>query len=154
MNQEETHGLVKQTCEHDFDPRQFGAFINRLLKTADFSKHFTQSGSRVYRVAQDKVSSFERLAQFTDVDGKKIDILIVNLRRDTTIERGRTSLRNFAAEYLKSERGIGKEAVLVAYAAKDESGGYAQNTDWRFSYVTLETSLVKQESGRFKEEIS
>lgn len=154
MNQAEAHALVKQTFENDFDRQQFGEFINHLLKNADFSKHFTQSGSRVYRVSQDKVSSFERLAQFTDVDGKKIDVLIVNLRRDSTIERARTSLRNFAAEYLKSDRGIGKEAVLVAYAAKDDGGGYAPKTDWRFSYVTLETSLVKQESGRFKEEVS
>ena len=154
MNQAEAHNLVRQTFENDFDRRQFGEFINHLLKNADFSKHFTQSGSRVYRVAQDKVSSFERLAQFTDVDGKKIDVLIVNLRRDSTIERARTSLRNFAAEYLKSDRGLGKEAVLVAYATKEDGGGYTPETDWRFSYVTLETSLVKQESGKFKEEIS
>lgn len=154
MNQVEAYELVKQTFENDFDRQQFGDFINHLLKNADFSKHFTQSGSRVYRVVQDKVSSFERLAQFTDVDGKKIDILIVNLRKDSTIERARASLRNFAAEYLKSDRGIGKEAVLVAYTAKDDGSGYMPNTDWRFSYVTLETSLVKQESGKFKEEIS
>jgi hypothetical protein len=154
MNQAEAHELVKQTFENDFDRQQFGEFINHLLKSADFSKHFTQSGSNVYRVSRDKVSSFERLAQFTDVDGKKIDVLIVNLRRDSTIERARTSLRNFAAEYLKSDRGIGKEAVLVAYAAKDDGSGYSPKTDWRFSYVTLETSLVKQESGRFKEEVS
>lgn len=146
--------LVKQTFENDFDRQQFGEFINRLLKNADFSKHFTQSGSRVYQVSRDKVSSFERIAQFTDVDGNKIDILVVNLKRDSTIERARTSLRNFAAEYLKSDRGLGKAAVLVAYAAKDENGGYVPKTDWRFSYVTLETSLVKQESGKFKQDIS
>lgn len=152
MNQ--SQDLVKQTFENDFDRQQFGEFINRLLKNADFSKHFTQSGSRVYQVSRDKVSSFERIAQFTDVDGNKIDILVVNLKRDSTIERGRTSLRNFAAEYLKSERGLSKAAVLVAYAAKDENGGYVPDADWRFSYVTLETSLVKQDSGKFKEAIS
>lgn len=152
MNQ--SQDLVKQTFESDFDRQQFGEFINRLLKNADFSKHFTQSGSRVYQVSRDKVSSFERIAQFIDVDGNKIDILVVNLKRDSTIERGRTSLRNFAAEYLKSERGLSKAAVLVAYAAKDENGGYVPDADWRFSYVTLETSLVKQDSGKFKEAIS
>jgi len=44
--------------------------------------------------------------------------------------------------------------VLVAYATKHENGHYVPKTDWRFSYVTLETSLVQQESGKFKEAIS
>ena len=118
-----------------------------MLKSADFSKQFSQSGGNVRHAFRDKVSSFERIAQFTDVDGNKIDILIVNLKRDSTIERGRTSLRNFAADYLQSDRGLGKAAVLAAYVS-------ASKRDWRFSYITLEKSLVKQENGRFKETIT
>ncbi|HYO90245.1 MAG TPA: hypothetical protein VEQ40_01350, partial [Pyrinomonadaceae bacterium] len=139
--------LVRDTFQNDFDRRQFGDFINRLLKNADFSKQFSQSGGNVRQAFRDKVSSFERIAQFTDVDGNKVDVLIVNLRRDSTIERGRTSLRNFAADYLQSDRGLGKAAVLVAYVSESKR-------DWRFSYVTLEKSLVKQESGRFKETVT
>jgi TaqI-like C-terminal specificity domain/Eco57I restriction-modification methylase len=154
MSQEQANTLVRETFENDFDRDKFREFIDRLLKNADFSKHFTQSGTHVFQVSRDKISSFERIAQFTDVDGNKIDVLITNLKRDSTIERARTSLRNFAAEYLKSERGFGKAAVLVAYATKDENGRYIPKTDWRFSYVTLETSLVQQESGKFKEAIS
>src|SRR5688500_9802770 len=134
MSQQKAYALVKQTFENDFDRDRFREFIDRLLKNADFSKHFTQSGNLVYQVSRDKISSFERIAQFTDVDGNKIDVLIANLKRDSTIERARTSLRNFAAEYLKSERGFGKAAVLVAYATKDENGRYVPKTDWRFSY--------------------
>lgn len=153
MNPQESRDLIKNTFENDFDRVRFQTFIDRLLKNADFSKQFTQAGNRVFKVSQDKVISFERLAQFTDVDGNKIDILIVNLRRESTIERARTSLRNFAAEYLKSERGIGKAAVLAAYAVKDSNGGYVPRTEWRFSFVTLETALVKQDSGKFKETV-
>ena len=154
MNPQESRNLISNTFENDFDRDRFQTFIDRLLKNADFSKYFIQRGNRVYKVSQDKVSSFERIAQFTDVDGHKVDILIVNLRRESTLERARTSLRNFAAEYLKSERGIGKAAVLAAYAAKDTNGGYVPGTEWRFSFVTLETALVKQDSGKFKETIS
>lgn len=139
--------LVLQTFESDFDRHQFGEFINRLLKNADFSKQFSQSGGNVRQAFRDKVSGFERIAQFTDIDGNKIDVLIVNLKRGSTIDRGRTSLRNFAADYLQSDRGLGKAAVLVAYVSESKS-------DWRFSYVTLETALVRRESGRFKEEVS
>lgn len=144
MNQ--TQDLVQQTFQSDFDRQQFSKFIDRLLKNADFSKQFSQSGGNVRQAFRDKVSSFERIAQFTDVDGNKIDILIVNLKRDSTVERARTSLRNFAADYLQSDRGLGKAAVLIAYVSESKR-------DWRFSYVTLETSLVKTESGKFKEAI-
>jgi hypothetical protein len=154
MNPQESRDLIKNTFENDFDRERFHTFIDRLLKNADFSKQFTQAGNRVFKVSQDKVISFERVAQFTDVDGNKIDILIVNLRRESAIERARTSLRNFAAEYLKSEGGIGKAAVLAAYAVKDSNSGYIPRTEWRFSFVTLETALVKQESDKFKETIN
>jgi hypothetical protein len=153
MNPQESRDLIKNTFENDFDRERYHTFIDRLLKNADFSKQFTQAGNRVFKVSQDKVISFERVAQFTDVDGNKIDILIVNLRRESTLERARTSLRNFAAEYLKSDRGIGKAAVLAAYAVKDSNAVYVPGTEWRFSFVTLETELVKQESGKFKETI-
>lgn len=151
---QESRELIRSTFQNDFDRDRFQTFIDRLLKNADFSKHFTQAGNRVFKVSQDKVVSFERIAQFADVDGNKIDILIVNLRRESALERARTSLRNFAAEYLKSERGIGKAAVLAAYAVKDSNGGYVPVTEWRFSFVTLETELIKQESGKFKDAVS
>ncbi|MCA1628290.1 MAG: class I SAM-dependent DNA methyltransferase, partial [Acidobacteria bacterium] len=151
MNQ--TQDLVKQTFQNDFDRQQFSKFIDRLLKNADFSKRFTQSGINIRQAYLDKVGSFERIAQFTDVDGSKIDVLIVNLKKGSTVERARTALRNFAADYLQKGRGIGKAAALVAYTVKDEDGKYVPNMDWRFSYVTLETSLVKDDTGKFKEAI-
>jgi len=153
MNQDLTRQLVQQTFQSDFDRRQFSKFIDRLLKKADFSKHFPQSGINIRQAYRERVGSFERIAQFTDVDGNKIDILIVNLKKGSTVERARTSLRNFAADYLQKGRGIGKAAVLVAYAVKDDDGKYVPKTDWRFSYVTLETSLIKDDTGKFKEAI-
>ena len=146
-NPQESRDLIKRTFENDFSHDRFHRFIDQLLKNADFSKNFLQSGGNVRRAFRDKVSSFERIAQFMDVDGNKIDILIVNLKRDTTIERGRTSLRNFAADYLQSDRGLGKAAVLLAYVTQSKR-------DWRFSYVTLEKSLIKHDSGKFRETIT
>ncbi len=145
MNEQQARELVEKTFEADFDRQRFGEFISQLLKTGDFNKQFRQSGTLVREAFRDKVSGFERLAQFTDIDGKKIDVLIVNLKKDSTLERARTSLRNFAADYLQSDRGANKAAVLVAYVSNSK-------TDWRFSYVTLETELKQNEKGKFKEE--
>jgi len=147
MNPEQSHQLVKQTFQADFDRQKFVEFIDKLLKKVDFKKQFMQSGLNIRRAFIDKVNSFERVGQFTDSDGKKIDILIVNLKKDLTLERGRTGLRNFAADYLQSDRGVGKSAVLIAYVSNTQ-------TDWRFSYVTLEKDLKQNEKGTFKEEIT
>lgn len=147
MNPDQAQKLVKQTFQADFDRERFRGFIDRLLKTVNFEKHFTQSGFNIRRAFLDKVNSFERVGQYTDSEGKKIDILIVNLKKDVTLERGRTGLRNFAADYLQSDRGIGKSAVLVAYVSSSQ-------TDWRFSYVTLEKDLKQTDKGTYKEEIT
>lgn len=151
MDQQQAIELVKKTFEADFNRDQFAKFISALCKSADFSKATgILAGQVITRAFQDKIRSYERITQHTDIDGNKIDILIVNLRRDSSLERARTSLRNFAAAYLNSDRGFGKAAVLVAYAARDETD-YLFNTEWRFSYATLEKDLVRDEVGKFKE---
>ena len=150
MDQQQARELVKQTFEADFERKLFFEFTANLFKSANFEKKFQQSGSNMRQWFQDKIRSYERIAQYIDIDDNKIDILIVNLRRDSSLERARTSLRNFASDYLNN-RGLGKAAVLVAYVVKDESGEYAQNTEWRFSYASLEKGLVQAEDGKFKE---
>lgn len=140
--------LVEKTFEADFDRDKFREFIDRLLKDVNYAKAFSPLTGQVIRQAfREKVSSYERICQFTTADNKILDILIVNLKRDTTLERGRTGLRNFAADYLQSDRGLGKAAVLIAYVSDSK-------TDWRFSYVTLETELKQNEKGKFKEEVT
>lgn len=142
MNLEEPRSLVRKTFESDFDPYNFKNFIGKLLKNVNFNKTFQQSGGNIRRAFQDKVSSFERIGQFTDTNAKTADILVVNLKKETTLERGRTSLRNFAADYLQSDRGIGKSAVLAAYVSNNKK-------DWRFSFVTLERERELNEQGNY-----
>ena len=142
MNLEEPRNLVRKTFESDFDRHNFSNFIEKLLKKVDFNKTFQQSGGNIRRAFQDKVSSFERIGEFTDQNAKTADILIVNLKKETTLERGRTSLRNFAADYLQSDTGVGKSAVLAAYVSNNQK-------DWRFSYVTLEKERELNAKGNY-----
>lgn len=153
MNQEQLRKLAKETFESDFNRDGFAKFIGELLKNVDFSKAFQLGGTRVRQAFQDKVLSYERVGTYTDINGEKVDILIVNLRRKELLERARKGLRNFVADYLQSDRGINKSAVLAAYAVKEEDGDYLARTGWRFSYVTLEKDLRQNEKGKFKEEI-
>jgi len=79
----------------------------------------------------------ERIGKFEDEEGNIIDILIVELNREHSIEYARTSQRNFIRWYLNGSRGGEyKDAALVAF--------YTQKSpDWRFSFIKMQYSLTK-----------
>ncbi|MBT6939052.1 MAG: hypothetical protein HN994_01545, partial [Candidatus Marinimicrobia bacterium] len=87
------------------------------------------------------ISKYKRLGTYTDPNGDKIDVLVVQLKNEWALERSRTMLRNFTSDYLKNRDE--KDAALVAY--------YTTNPDdWRFSYIRMEYKREKTESGKFK----
>lgn len=153
MNKKEAQNLVENTFEHIFDPNQFRVFIEDLLKrytednsVFDSEKTFSLHDPYIRHAFKDSVSKYERIGQFIDVDGEKIDILIVYLSKNTTLERGRKTMRGFAENYLKSERGRDKSAVLIAYVSPNDE-------DWRFSFVKLDIKRQRDESGKVKDVI-
>ncbi|MEQ1604689.1 MAG: N-6 DNA methylase [Pyrinomonadaceae bacterium] len=147
MNDEQARRLIKNVFQSRFDKSAFEEFLLEFLPGFDLTKIFGPLSGNVIRAAfRDRIASYERVGQYADPDQRKIDVLIINLNRETTLQHGRTGLRNFAADYLQSDRGIGKAAVLLAYVPSD--GG-----EWRFSFVALETSLAENDKGKFKEVI-
>ena len=148
MNKTEAHRLVKNTFENNFDRNQFKVFIEDLVKRYkeddskfDPQKTFALQDSYNWPAFKETVHKYERIGQFNDVDGEKIDILIVYLSKNTTLERGRKTMRGFAEDYLKSERGRDKSAVLVAYVSPNED-------DWRFSFIKLDIKRQRDKSGK------
>jgi len=86
----------------------------------------------------------KRIGKYTD-NKNEIDLLIVQLKRETSLERARTMQRNFIAWYLKGSRsGKLKDAALVAFVSPDN------NEDWRFSLVKLDYRFEEATSGRIK----
>ncbi len=90
------------------------------------------------------ISSLERIGKFKDGENR-IDILIVKLQKETSIERARTMQRNFVAGYLQGKYGSSneKEAALVAFISPDEE-------DWRFSLVKMDYKFEQTKTGRIK----
>jgi type I restriction-modification system DNA methylase subunit len=70
-----------------------------------------------------------------------MDVLVVHLKSESTLERARSALRNFAADYL-STRGE-KDAALVAFVSPNED-------KWRFSYVKMDYVTAAGENGKIK----
>ncbi len=87
------------------------------------------------------IKTYERLATYTDPTGSKLDILVVYLQKETSLERARTAQRNFVARYLKDRDQ--KDAGLIAFVSPDPA-------DWRFSLVKMEYKFTEGKSGKAK----
>ncbi len=139
MDSSQARSLIRETFMQAFDKGRFQNFIRELLNHIDESKARHWNKTYVKDAFKPRVNRFERLATYTAPNGEKLDVLIVHLERQSSLERARTSLRNFAADYL-SKRGA-KEAALVAFVSPTEK-------QWRFSYVKMEYAAVEKESGK------
>jgi len=147
MDKNSAKKLIKDTLEKSFNKQQFTSFIIELLNHIERTPQTNYYGNLVPDAYKPYINSLSRIGKYTGPDDKKLDILIVNLKRETSLERARTMQRNFIAWYLNGSRGdVLKDAALVAFVSPDEE-------DWRFSYVKMEyrfdtsgeTPKVKQE---------
>jgi hypothetical protein len=150
MDKESTEKLIKNTFQNSFDKERYIYFIKNLLKRYDESKAFHLQGCYIPKAFENFVKTYERIGTYVDPEGKKIDLLIVYLKKETTLDRARTAQRNFVAHYLK-ERGE-KDAGLVAFVSPEEP----EKEDWRFSFVKMEYKFEKTPTGdvKIKEEFT
>ena len=126
MNEQEAKKLVEETFKNSFSKERFTFFVKNFLNEIDQNKLvlFDSSVPNSYR---EYVKSYERIGRYTDPEGKMLDVLSVNLRKETSPARARTMQRNFVGWYLRNE-GYSKDNALAAF--------YHENADdWRFSYV-------------------
>ena len=144
MNREQAKKLIEKTFESSFDKAKFIVFIKNLLNHIEKSP-FIYRGNIIPDAFEQYINTLERIGKYNDGENK-IDLLIVKLKRTTSLERARTMQRNFIAWYLKGSRGgIYKNAALVAFVSPDKE-------DWRFSLVKVD--YVFDKSGKVIEEKS
>ncbi|MEN3046904.1 MAG: hypothetical protein ABDH49_08020 [Candidatus Hydrothermales bacterium] len=87
------------------------------------------------------IDSLERIGIYSR-DDKEIDLLIVQLKKETSLERARTMQRNFVAWYLKNSSDLRlKDAALVAFVSPNKE-------DWRFSLVRMDYRFVETKDGK------
>lgn len=142
MNQEQAKQLIIKTFENPFREEEFTRFLRNLLKSYE-ENTFTYQGNYIPDAFAQYIALLKRIGKYT-YDDKEIDLLIVNLKREISIERARTMQRNFIAWYLKGSRGGKlKDAALVAFVSPESD-------DWRFSLVKMEYRFVETPSGKIK----
>lgn len=130
----EAKDLIRDVFEHAFDKDRYTRLIKNLLK--DFEeKTFTYQGNIIPYAFENYIRKMERIGKFEDEEGNTIDILVVELLREHSIEYARSTQRNFVRWYLNGSRGGQmKDAALVAFHSEKSS-------DWRFSLIKMQYSL-------------
>jgi len=142
MNKQQAQELIKETFENTFRKGKFAGFVKNLLNRVEEAT-FTYQGSYIPDAYKPYISSLERLYKYSDGE-HEIDILVVQLKKQNSLERARTMQRNFIAWYLNGSRGgKRKDAALVAFV----SPGVA---DWRFSLVKMDYRFEEGKNGKVK----
>src|SRR3990172_5939613 len=142
MDKQQAKYIIQETFENPFERERFIGFIKNLLNRIEEAT-FTYQGQFIPDAYKGYISSLERIGKFNDGENR-IDMLIIKLQKETSLERARTMQRNFVAWYLNGSRGGElKEAALVAFVSPDEE-------DWRFSLVKMDYKFEQTKTGRMK----
>lgn len=146
MNKDQAQKIIKETFENKFDKVRFSRFIVDLLNlksTSISDSSVTFNANQVPNTYKPFINSFEKITDYKS-DKDNLDVLIIWLNKETSIERARTVQRNFIAWYLKGGcDGEMKDAALAAFVSVDEK-------DWRFSLIKMDYSLGEDKKGRVK----
>jgi hypothetical protein len=142
MDKKQAQAIIKETFETSFDKSRFIGFVKNLLNNIEGAP-FTYRGNYIPDAYEQYINSLERIGKYNESE-HKIDVLIVKLKKETSIERARTMQRNFIAWYLNGSRGdVLKDAALVAFVSPNEQ-------DWRFSLVKMDYRFEEGKGGRLK----
>lgn len=138
MQKEKAIKTIKKTFENSFEKKRFTYFINNLLNHLE-PKPFIYRGNYIRHAFKPYIKTLERIGKYQDQNKKEIDVLIVKLKKTSSLERARTMQRNFIAWYLEKSREP-KDAALVAFVSPREQ-------DWRFSLVKMDYKMQSSKRG-------
>jgi len=140
MDKQQAEKLIGGVFESAFDETQYLHFLRELFNgqiDESDDRKFDLYGQYIPDSFKDSVRRYKRLGTYTDPDGHEIDLLVVFLKRESSLDRARTMQRNFAAYHLKRRD---KETAVIAYTTEDRN-------DWRFSMVRREPVVTFSEAG-------
>jgi len=142
MDKNSAINLIDKTFNKAFDEAKFTNFIQNLLNDFEI-KPYKASGNTIWEDQRDHISYYKRIGKYIDPEGEALDVLIVQVKNVSKLERARTALRNFVIKHLNN---FEKDYALVAFYSKEDDG-----FDWRFSFIKMEyQSYLDEEKQKVK----
>jgi len=142
MDKKTAQNLIEDTFNDSFSEERFTIFAKNLLNDLEPKSNF-YTGNLIWDDYKEHINTYKRIGKYIDPEGEALDVLIVEVKSVTKLERARTVLRNFVIKHLSK---FEKDYALVAFYSKEDDGN-----DWRFSFIKLEyKSELDQEKGKVK----
>lgn len=141
MHKAQAKEFIKEVLTSKFDKEKFTNFVRNILNDFE-TKDNSYSGNLIPEAFRDHISHYRRIGRYEDPEGDLMDILIVQTKSVSKLERTRSALRNFVVRHLKT---FDKNYALVAFYSKEDDG-----LDWRLSLVKIDYEINKSEDGRIK----
>ncbi|MCO5936888.1 Eco57I restriction-modification methylase domain-containing protein [Mucilaginibacter sp. RB4R14] len=142
MDKKIAQSLIERTFNESFNEEQFILFVKNLLNDLE-PKNNIYSGNLLWDDYKEHINSYKRIGKYIDPEGEALDVLIVEVKSISKLEKARTVLRNFVIKHLSK---FEKDYALVAFYSKEDNGD-----DWRFSFIKLEYhSEFDEEKGKVK----
>ena len=121
--------ILKETFEKQFDIEQFKKFTREFFNEPQMFSDNKRTG--IWKEYLNHIKSYNLIAKYTDSDNNNLIVLVVELKRDSSIDRARSMQRNFISKVLDENN---LEAAIVAF--------YTENDPtWRLSFVRLDYSF-------------
>ncbi|MGZ5221903.1 MAG: DNA methyltransferase, partial [Chitinophagaceae bacterium] len=127
--------------QNPFDREKYINFVSNLLNHIE-RRDVHYSGNLVPEAYRDYINQYWRVGKYISPDDKQMDILIVEVKTLSKLDRARTTLRNFAINRLKQ---FEKDYSLIAFYSKEDQGA-----DWRFSFIKIEHEAYQDDKGKVK----
>ncbi|RIJ45495.1 hypothetical protein D1614_22760 [Maribellus luteus] len=142
MHKTEAINIIERTFSNSFAESEFTLFIKNLLNDIDTTKYNEYRGNLIKDSFKDHIRQYKRIGKYTDPKGESLDVLVIEVKDQTKLDKARTSLRNFVINHLEN---FEKDYALAAFYSNSDHGA-----DWRFSYVKLEYKTEVSE-GKLKQ---
>lgn len=122
--------LLQKIFENEFNDSNYRDLILNLFNSFDFSKEHSLK-HQFNDAERQALNDFTYFGTYEDAEKKCLDVLTVELKSSSKVERARSLQRNLIGKYLKTNH---KDSALVAFYSTD-------NPDWRLSFVKMDYRL-------------
>jgi methylase of polypeptide subunit release factors len=141
MDKNQAQRLIKKVFKESFDRDTYENFLRNLLNQIEpRGKHYV--GNLITDKFDQHITQYWRVGKYVDPDSLEMDLLVVEVKSLSKLDRARSTLRNFAVDRLEK---FNKDCSLIAFYAKEDNG-----EDWRFSFVKREHKAEMSDKGKVK----
>ena len=131
MDKKAAENLIETTFNAKFNEERFTLFTRNLLNDLEPRADHYHSNQQIFKDSfREHINSYKRIGKYVDPEGEALDVLIIEVKSLSKLERARTALRNFVIYHLDK---FEKDYALVAFYSNEDDGA-----DWRFSFIKLE----------------